>query len=268
MDDPDLRLLLAILVIAAVAAAGWYFRDELLPEPEESIVTQPEPTTAEASDDDGPMHPITPYEPETTGPDELVPLPALDDSDGYFLLALIDAFGAGIEPRLAKEALIDKFVATVDNLPRDHVAEKIRPVGRLTQAFRVEARGGGETVYLSPENYQRYDPLVSMIASAEVDVLVDTYRRFYPLLQQSYERLGYPNAYLNDRVVEVIDHLLATPVVNEPIRLVRPHVLYEFADPELEALSSGQKLLLRMGGEHSAVVKRTLRELRAELALQ
>jgi hypothetical protein len=43
-------------------------------------------------------------------------------------------------------------------------------------------------------------------------------------------------------------------------------VLYEFADPELEALSSGQKLLLRMGSQHAATIKRVLQGLRALIA--
>jgi hypothetical protein len=105
------------------------------------------------------------------------------------------------------------------------------------------------------------------IASADIDAIVDTYRRFYPLFQRSYERLGYPDGYFNDRVVQVIDHLLATPPQPDgPIKLVRPHVLYEFADSRLEALSSGQKLLLRMGPEHAATVKRFLQDLRSEVA--
>ncbi|MCH8059896.1 MAG: DUF3014 domain-containing protein, partial [Proteobacteria bacterium] len=54
--------------------------------------------------------------------------------------------------------------------------------------------------------------------------------------------------------------------VEAPIRLVRPHVLYEFSDPELEALSSGQKLLLRMGRDHAAQVQQTLRQIRARIA--
>jgi len=266
MDDPDLKLLVVIVLVVAVASAGWYFRDELLSRPEPSIGAPPQSTPADAGADATPRYPLEPQSPTRSKALELVPLPPLDDSDGYFLLALIDAFGAAIEPLLVKDAIIDRFVATIDNLPRDHVAEKIRPVGRLPEAFRVDASGGDEPVYLSQENYRRYDPLVSQIASADIDTIVDTYRRFYPLLQQSYERLGYPNAYFNDRVVDVIDHLLATPEVDEPIKLLQPNVLYEFAEPEIEVLSSGQKLLLRMGAEHAAVIKRVLRELREQLA--
>lgn len=268
MDDPGFKLLFVIILVVAVAGAGWYFRDELLPKGDESTISSPEETPNEASADDEPRHPVAAYEPSADRQVELVPLPPLDDSDSYFLLALVDIFGSAVEPLLVKEALIDRFVATVDNLPRDRVAEKVRPIGRLGKAFRADANGNDEPIYLSTENYQRYDGLVSRITSADINAIVDTYRRFYPLMQQSYERLGYPNAYFNDRVVEVIDHLLKTPEVPEPIELVRPHVLYLFADPELEALSSGQKLLLRMGGEHAAVVKRMLRELRMQLAQQ
>jgi len=268
MDDPDLKLLIVVILVVAAAGAGWYFRDELLPGPLETIETQPELPPAEGGTRADPTHPVEPYEPPSGKQADRVPLPPLDDSDGYFLLTLVDIFGSGIEPLLMKDAIIDRLVATVDNLPRDHVAEKIRPVGRLSDAFRADTTGNGAPTYLSPDNYGRYDRLVSRITSADVGAVVDAYRRFYPLMQQSYERLGYPDAYFNDRVIEVIDHLLATPEVDEPVELVRPHVLYQFADPELEDLSSGQKLLLRMGSENAAVTKRLLRELRTQLAQQ
>jgi hypothetical protein len=93
----------------------------------------------------------------------------------------------------------------------------------------------------------------------------ELYRRFYPLFQKAYVDLGYPDGYFNDRVIEVIDHLLATPEIEGPVKLVRPHVLYQYADPELEQLSPGQKLLLRMGNEHSATVKEKLREFRGRI---
>ena len=266
MDKRDIKLLVAILAALAIAGAAWYFRGELLPQAEPPAAVPAEPAADEAEAEEGPRHPVA--APEGAGPQrgELVALPPLDDSDAYFLLELANIFGGDIEVLLQKEAVIDRIVATVDNLPRSHVAEKVRPVGRLAEPFRTVSAVGDGPIYISPESYLRYDPLVSQIAAADIDALVDAYRRFYPLFQESYERLGYPDSYFNDRVIEVIDQLLMTPEAEEPIRIVRPHVLYEFADPELEALSSGQKLLLRMGGDNAAVVKRVLRELRAALA--
>ena len=65
-----------------------------------------------------------------------------------------------------------------------------------------------------------------------------------------------------DRVVEVIDHLLVTPEIEEPLRLIQPRVLYEFADPKLQKLSGGQKILLRMGPANLRKLKAKLREIR------
>lgn len=264
MDDPDVKLLLAVAVVVILAGGGWFFRDELLPAPESQLLATPEPVEADV--DTAPAHPLAPVGTTRPGQADLVPLPPLDDSDSYFLLALIDVFGAAVEPLLVKEAIIDRFVATVDNLPRDRVAEKIRPVGRLAESFHVKATANDGPIYLDERNYRRYDQLVSRLAAADPEAVVGTYRRFYPLMQQSYERLGYPGAYFNDRVVEVIDHLLMTPQPAGPILLGRPHVLYEFADPGLQGLSSGQKLLLRMGNEHATTIKGILRKLRVALA--
>jgi hypothetical protein len=69
-------------------------------------------------------------------------------------------------------------------------------------------------------------------------------------------------------LVAVIDHLLAAPDVEGPIPLVVTHVLYEFANSELEERSSGQKALVRMGSENAARLKARLRLLRAELMRQ
>jgi hypothetical protein len=62
-----------------------------------------------------------------------------------------------------------------------------------------------------------------------------------------------------------LDNLLDAPDINEPIKLVQPKVMYEFADPALEARSAGQKIMIRMGSENAAKVKAKLREIRHEV---
>jgi hypothetical protein len=49
---------------------------------------------------------------------------------------------------------------------------------------------------------------------------------------------------------------------------VQPGVQYQYADPKIEALSAGQKALIRMGSANAAAVKEKLRALRAALAAQ
>jgi len=95
--------------------------------------------------------------------------------------------------------------------------------------------------------------------------LVSVYAHLYPLFQQAYVELGYPDGYFNDRLVQVIDNLLAAPTPAAPIRLDQPNVLYVYADPELESLSAGQKILVRMGPANAAVVKDKLRQIRSEV---
>jgi hypothetical protein len=263
LDETETKWLILLLLAVFAAGALWYFRDTINPPPVEPVVAQSEPVEAQQSRE--PLHPVEPL-PLTPGEGELVELPPLDESDSYFALALIDIFGRDLEALLGDQGLVDKSVASVDNLTRSHVAEKIRPVGQISGTFVAAAAGANGPYYLSPDNYGRYDTLVNMATGADVDELVATYRRFYPLIQEAYVRLGYPEAYFNDRAVVVIDHLLATPVPEEPVQLVRPHVLYEFADPELEALSSGQKLLIRMGADHAARIKTLLEELKSRIA--
>jgi hypothetical protein len=116
---------------------------------------------------------------------------------------------------------------------------------------------------LNPQNFARYQPMVAVIGKLDMRQLAAVYIRFYPLFQQAYQDLGYPNGYFNDRLVQVIDILLATPQPTGPIALVRPNVMYVFADPALEARPAGQKLLIRMGPDNAAVIKTKLGELRA-----
>jgi hypothetical protein len=246
--------------------AFWYFYDDLVPSKDVVVVTPVEPLVEPVPEPTGPLHPVEPVPAPDTG--EIEKLPPLDDSDVSFLTALVDTLGTGVENLMVNEALVDRFVATVDSLPRKQVSEKIRPVGRLTPQFSAAATADDASFVLGSDNFKRYDALVDLLANADVDAVVALYRRYYPLFQESYERLGYPHDYFNDRMVEVIDHLLLTPEPQEPVQLVRPHVLFEFADPELEALSSGQKLLLRIGNEHSSRVKHVLEALRPLLVSQ
>jgi hypothetical protein len=150
---------------------------------------------------------------------------------------------------------------TVDNLPRQKVAVDKRPIGPAAATFM--ANGDELHATLDAQNFQRYGPMVNVIRKLDMQPLAAVYLRFYPLFQQAYQDLGYPNGYFNDRLVKVIDVLLATPQIAGPIELVRPKVMYAFADPTLEARPAGQKLLIRMGPDNAAAVKAKLMELRA-----
>lgn len=263
MQKNSIQWLVPVLLAAGAAAALWYYWMQIDQAPPE-IVVEPGPLP-QIEEKAGPAHPLAGIDAETERP-ALRPLPPLDESDEYFRLELTDLYSEAISELLVESRLIERVVATVDNLTRPQVAERIRPVGRLGSQFSVSGDAAGDSFIVSSDNYRRYDALVELVTSADLDQLVDMYRRFYPLFQSAYVGLGYPDGYFNDRLIEVIDHLLETPEAAQPVLLVRPHVLYEFADQDLENRSSGQKLLLRMGNEHAGRIKQVLRELRGRIA--
>jgi len=264
MRQSNNTLLIIVLVVAAAAGGLWYYWQGLSQPGAEPTITSAEDPNTDSPPRVGPIHPLELSEPSSEER-QLVPLPALDDLDSYLRLELIGIFGDALDELLARETLINRFVATVDNLPRSHVAERIRPVGGISGTFTVDRNSDDDALVLSPANFERYTFLIEMIQFADVDSIVDAYRRYYPLFQKAYVELGYPNGYFNDRLIEVIDHLVATPTAEQPIRLARPHVLYEYADAELESLSSGQKLLLRMGNEHADALRQLLIDFRGRV---
>jgi len=117
-------------------------------------------------------------------------------------------------------------------------------------------------MFLDPANYDRYSAFVRLAESVDLQRLVNIYVRYYHRFQEAYENLGYPDRYFNDRLVGVIDNMLASPEVTGRIALVQPKVFYRFSNPKLQALSAGQKILIRMGPDNADRVKVRLRELR------
>jgi len=218
-----------------------------------------------------PPRPAVPDEPAIKHPvpaaDGNDALPSLDDSSVPVQTALADLIGAqSVERFVVSDDLIRHIVVTIDNLTDEKVAERLRPVKPAPGRFMVG--GSEESPVLDAANYERYKPMVQLLRSTDTQRLVALYVRYYPLFQQSYENLGHPPQYFNDRVVEVIDRLLDTPDVQGPIALAQPNVQYEFADPKLESLAAGQKMLIRMGSDNAKSVKDKLRELRSALIAQ
>jgi hypothetical protein len=192
-------------------------------------------------------------------------LPALDESDAPMHDALGEVMGKPAVDRIFKpELLVRHMVVSIDNLSRRHMAVELRPTKPLAGAFI--ATGNDQQGTIDVANFQRYVPYVQVVQALDMKRMAALYVRFYPLFQQAYQSLGYPNGYFNDRLVVTIDNLLATPDITTDIALVRPNVMYQFADPKLEDLSAGQKLLLRMGPTNAATIKAKLRELRAQVA--
>lgn len=253
-----------VLVIAALAVLAFFaWRQFGTPE------TAPEPgePLAEEAGPSAPAYPVDWIQTKETGPDD-EPLPALGESDEAALTAIAALAGGESAPAVVlPEHIVERLVATIDNLPNRKLAPRLLPVRPAAGGFRVLDDADGTTT-IDPRNFSRYQAYVDLIEAVDTDALMAQYVRAYPLLQQAYRELGYPDGHFNDRLIAVIDHLLAAPSPSLPIALAPEKGQYAYADPALQSLSAGHKILVRIGPDNAAVVKAKLRELREALAGQ
>ena len=254
----------AVVAVGAVGYLLWQETREVELKPEPPRVEAPAPSPAAPAEPQV-RHPIEQAQPQAQErPADTAPLPTLAESDQLVQDALTSLLGAdSVRTFLNVDGFVRRVVVTVDNLPRKKVALRQWPVQPTAERFLIAGKDDG--VSLDPSNARRYAPFVQLVESVDTGKAVALYVRFYPLFQRAYADLGYPDHYFNDRLVEVIDHLLATPTVTGPVKLARPWVLYEYADPALESRSAGQKILIRMGPENAARLKAKLREIRQKV---
>jgi len=266
----------AIVVLIALIAAGgwWYWSQRAEPPPSRPTVVSPPPPESPAPAPQvaasGPQNPVD----ALAEPDAV--LPALGEADAAVTSALTELLGAKrVASFLNVDGFVRRAVATVDNLPRPQAASRMWPVQPSPERFLVQ--GTGEQQVIGAGNAARYAAFTGFVEAVDAERAATVYARLYPLFQQAYEELGYPGRYFNDRLVAVIDHLLAAPEPAGPIAVrltevrgefadTRPWTRYEFADPALESLSSGQKMMVRVGLSNEKRLKAKLRTFRAQVA--
>lgn len=273
--------LIAIVLVILLSAAGYYYysKDDspklipnapiVLPEPPSSepltLETHPEPETT-------PVENVTPQTTttetdSTTTVEPQAPVetvPNLPESDAFVhqkALALISNNVVGSS--LVTQDLIRQFVVFVDNLAQGELTRKVSPIKGPEKLFTVAEITN--KVYLNPESYHRYDAYATVIANMDEQSLMHTYKQLTPLFDEAFAELGYSNAKFNDRMLQAIKVMLAAPIIEEPIELSSISVNYRFVDPNLEALPSAQKLLVRMGPENTRKVKTALRKMESQL---
>ncbi len=270
-----------VLVVALVGAGyawwQWQAKNNAVAEPP-AAAAPPEAAAsapvAAASEPTGPQNLIDPL-----APADAAQLPELAESDAAVAQALTELLGQpSVGSFLQLDGFVRRVVATVDNLPRAQAPSRIWPVQLAPRRFSVEGVPGTHgQLAIADGNAGRYSAFVAFAEAIPIDQAVALYARLYPLFQQAYEELGYPGKYFNDRLVAVLDHLLKTPEPTGPLLVeltevkgevtsTRPWVRYEFVDPQLQALSSGQKILVRMGPENEKRLKMRLAEFRKRVA--
>lgn len=209
-------------------------------------------------------------------PADAAPLPSLGESDAMVretLAGLANTEGSQdegkksdrslIEKVLNRKNLIRKLVTAVDLVGREKSPWKLFNFLRVDGHLVVEERGG--KLFLSPKNYQRYDVFVETVADMNPVLLAESYRRLQPLLTEAFDELGNEDLDWPDRLTTVLDNLNELEVDRGDIELLGREGVYIFADSRLESLPPVHKLLIRMGPEHTRVLREKLDAIRQKM---
>ena len=255
----------AVVIVGVVALLLWRAQPPAPPTPEDVPPPAPEqPSLGRAT-----PTPAPPPVAETVAPEACVqpppaPLPALAESDAAVAEEVAGCVG-GLAPMwLAQDDLLRRGAAVLAGVAAGRVPRGQLDFMAVTGPFRTVDRGG--IAYLDPDSYRRYVRFVDIVTCVPPDRTVALIARFEPLLEEALAALGEPGPGVRHGVDALLEKVLAVPTPPGFVPLARPNVLYEYADPSLEALDDFQKQLLRMGPANLARLQDHARAVRAELA--
>lgn len=206
-------------------------------------------------------------EPETPAPTaiaepEALVLPPLSQSDTEIKAAVANFMSNQAVKLLADDDVIRRTVVYVDNLANGKIAEKHSPVVKPQDNFSVI---DDDIIITDPNSYERYTPYVAMFDTMSTAQVVRLYDQYKPLFEEAYEEIGNEGNEFNGTLADAIDELLATPIPDTALPLIKESVTYKYAYAEWEQLSAAQKQFLRMGPENMKKVKKRLEEIKSAL---
>ncbi|NND67955.1 MAG: DUF3014 domain-containing protein [Halioglobus sp.] len=270
---PMVNFVVAALLIVAVALVLWLSgEDEAVAPPPEAITASPvvvpeQPRPAP----DIPRAPPSPPPEPVAAADTVAPspppepeLPPAEESDAWLMTQLTDL---GI-----RKSLLNLFdpaqplsvsAKVLDGLSQGNLVRKMIPGWSPAGAFPAEQVG--DSTYLDPAGFARYDTLVSTLVELEPGTIEQGFHLLRPLYERTYGELGLDPDDLDNALIRVLDQVIAAPVIEEPPQLKRESVMYTYSDPNLEALSPLHKQLLRMGPENTRRLQRHAGLVRAQL---
>ena len=216
---------------------------EVAPAPEEVEVVEEEPIVAQ----------------EEVGVD-VIQLPSLNSSDSFVFDGLrAMQNGAALVELLARDQIVRKFVVFVENISRGEFPQTGLPYRALGQDMPV--RNIDENLFVMDESaHSRFDHTVQTFVSMDSETAMAFYRTLSPLFQQAYAEIGFRNVSYDDTLRAAINNVLRTTNMEGPYQLVRPSIMYLYADASIENLQEVHKQLIRIGPDNTILLKAKLRE--------
>ena len=151
-------------------------------------------------------------------------------------------------------------MAIVDALRGGEVPYKLLPVGRPSKPFPVS--DDGLRVTMDPSGFNRYDGFAQWVNGIDVMAIIELLNEYESIATEALSRMGVDDFDIRSSVLAATTEILATPISSEGAELMKREANWIYMDPELEALSSLQKQVLRMGPENSEIIQAKARELR------
>lgn len=238
----------SLLVIAAVAAAGYYL-----------LWRKAQPAPADVRVHTEQTVPEAPAAKPVAEAGETIDLPPLDQSDAVVrqLVGRLSSHPT-VAAWLTTDQLIRNFTTVVLNVSNGRMPSAQLATLRPRDSFRATT---GPTPVIDSRSYRRYDAYADAFAGLDAKGAAVLYATLKPRIADAYRELGHPEGDFDRALERAVNELLRTPVIEGSVPLVSRSVAYEFADPRLESLSPAQRQLLRMGPRNTRLIQQKLQEI-------
>ncbi|TRX57240.1 DUF3014 domain-containing protein [Thalassomonas sp. M1454] len=267
-------IVFAIIVVLVVATFIYLFfikndQPEKTPAPEPIVVEEPvyvEPTEEVVEVVEEVVEPVVSEPVEVKEP---IVLPDLDQSDEYMSAGIaLMSWRKELLTLLVTDDLVRRLVVFTDNFAQGEIAYSHLPLQPLPEQFATNKQSLTEDTYvIAGENELRYKQYIELLHSFEPKQLANYFNENKPLFAQAYAELGYGDKTFDQVLQQALNRILDLQINNTDELLVRPSVVYQYQQQELEQLPAADKFLLRLGKENLLQLKAIALELNNQLQL-
>ena len=194
-----------------------------------------------------------------------IQLPRLNGSDEFVLSRLADFNGGKLLLTfLVDDQIIRKAVTFIENLTRGEIPQSGLPYKAIGSEI-VVTEIDRDFYRMEEASFTRFDKIVDTLIGFDEPELIALYRLFSPLMRRAYSELGYSEDAFDGAVLDAISRIVAVNAQELPLQLVKPSVMYLYADSRIEDLPDLDKLLIRLGPKNVLRLQSKLKSIEAQL---